>query len=62
MAMHDHRGAIADENAVNGSFGKKTGEGVVVTRDHGKLAAFALRLEEILRGCRILHGLGTCLE
>src|SRR5215831_2411450 len=46
--MHDHRGAIANENAIDRAPGEHTRERVVVARDHRKLAAFDLRAEKIL--------------
>ena len=50
IAVHDHAGAIPDEDAIESGAGEEAGEGIVVARDHGELAALGLRAKKIGRG------------
>jgi len=63
VAVHDHCGAVAHEDAVNGGLREETSEGVVVAGDQRELAALDLGLDEI--GCgewgsNVLHRHGAC--
>src|SRR5712671_6608160 len=52
MSMHHHRGAVADENSVNWTLRQETGQRVVVTRHHRKLAPLGFCAEKV----HVAHG------
>jgi hypothetical protein len=52
MAMHDHAGAVANQDSVDCSFREQTSEGVVVACGHGELAALVLSAKKM----RCAHG------